>query len=336
MAYRYTRRRVLSALSFAGVVPFLATPRALAADPPPETTSVRIPKIVGFPATCLAPELAAEEFLRAEGFSDVRYIDVMAGTDYSRAVGRGSVDFAQDFAVNALRCIDAGDPITLLAGIMVGCVEGFANDSVRTIADLKGKRVGALVDGTDWALLTLMVSYVGLDPAKDIHWVTSEQLPVGLFEQGKIDAYATTAALTFDIRARKIGRSFINSAIDRPWSQYFCCVLEGNREFVRKYPNATKRVMRAMLKATDLCVTDRAGVARKLVDRGITDRYDYALQTMKELPYDKWRDFNAEDSVRFYALRMHETGLIKSTPNKIISDGTDWRFLNELKRELKA
>ena len=77
-------------------------------------------------------------------------------------------------------------------------------------------------------------------------------------------------------------------------------------------------------------------MARRLVDRGITDRYDYALQTMNELPYDKWRDYDAEDSARFYALRMHETGLIKSVPNKIISDATDWRFLNELKRELKA
>ena len=126
------------------------------------------------------------------------------------------------------------------------------------------------------------------------------------------------------------------AAIDRPWSQYFCCVFEGNREFVRKYPVATKRVVRAMLKATDLCVSDPAGVARRLVDRGITDRYDYALQTMNELPYDKWRDYDAEDSVRFYALRMHETGLIKSAPDKIISDATDWRFLDELKRELKA
>ena len=91
-----------------------------------------------------------------------------------------------------------------------------------------------------------------------------------------------------------------------------------------------------MLKATDLCVSDPAGVARRLVDRGITDRYDYALQTMNELPYDKWRDYDAEDSVRFYALRMHETGLIKSAPNKIISYAADWRFLNELRRELKT
>jgi NitT/TauT family transport system substrate-binding protein len=64
-----------------------------------------------------------------------------------------------------------------------------------------------------------------------------------------------------------------------------------------------------------------------------TDRYDYARQTLTELPYDKWRDYDPEDSLRFYALRLHEAGMTKSNPQKIIAEGTDWRFLNELKRE---
>ena len=49
-----------------------------------------------------------------------------------------------------------------------------------------------------------------------------------------------------------------------------------------------------------------------------------------------WREYDAEDTLRFYALQLHEAGMIKSSPNKIIADGTDWRFLNELKRELKS
>jgi NitT/TauT family transport system substrate-binding protein len=40
--------------------------------------------------------------------------------------------------------------------------------------------------------------------------------------------------------------------------------------------------------------------------------------------------------MRFYALRLHEADMIKSNPNKIIATGTDWRFLNEIKRELKV
>jgi NitT/TauT family transport system substrate-binding protein len=124
--------------------------------------------------------------------------------------------------------------------------------------------------------------------------------------------------------------------LDRPWSQYFCCMLTGNREYVRNYPVATKRAMRAILKAADLCANDPARIARTIVERGFTDSYDDALQTLSDVPFDKWREYDPEDTIRFYALRLHDAGLIKSTPQKIIADGTDWRYFNELKRELKA
>ena len=77
-------------------------------------------------------------------------------------------------------------------------------------------------------------------------------------------------------------------------------------------------------------------IGQRLVDGGFTPRYDYAFETLSGIPYDRWRDYDAEDSIRFYALRMREAGMIKASPQKIIADGTDWRFLNELKRELKA
>ena len=94
--------------------------------------------------------------------------------------------------------------------------------------------------------------------------------------------------------------------------------------------------MRAILKAADLCANEPARVARAMVDRRFTDRYDYALQTISDVPYDKWREYDPEDTLRYYALRLHELGRIKSIPQKIIAENTDWRFLNELKRELKA
>ena len=91
-----------------------------------------------------------------------------------------------------------------------------------------------------------------------------------------------------------------------------------------------------MLNAADLCISKPEWVAQQLVDRGFTDRYDYALETLTVVRYDRWREYDPEDTLRFYALRMHEAGFIKSSPNKIIAHGTDWRFLNELKRELKT
>jgi len=95
-------------------------------------------------------------------------------------------------------------------------------------------------------------------------------------------------------------------------------------------------VLRAILKATDLCVTEPAQVARRIVDGGFTSRYDYARATLSEVPYDNWREYDPEDTIRYYALRLREAGLIKSSPARIIPEGTDWRFFNELKRELKA
>jgi NitT/TauT family transport system substrate-binding protein len=65
-------------------------------------------------------------------------------------------------------------------------------------------------------------------------------------------------------------------------------------------------------------------------------RYETTIQTLREIPYGTWREYSPEDALRFYALRMRDVGMLNSTPQQIIAKGTDWRFLNELKRELKA
>ena len=138
------------------------------------------------------------------------------------------------------------------------------------------------------------------------------------------------------MREKQIGHVVVNSTVDRPWSQYFCCMLAGNREFVRTHPVATKRALRAILKAADVCALDPEQSARFMVDQGYTKRYDYALQSIKEIPYGQWREYSPEDTLRFYALRLHEVGMIKSSPQKLLAQGTDWRFLTALKKEMKG
>jgi hypothetical protein len=219
MPMKQTRRRFLTTLSLAGAAGFMRGPSALAAEGLLETTTVRISKDL---AICEAPLEIAEELLRADGFTDIRYVDTSMD-DLSAAIAQRKVDFALDFPVLFAPGIDAGKPVTVLAGVHVGCFELFARNDVRTIA-----------------------------------------------------------------------------------------------------------------KATDLCATEPMRVARSLIDGGFAPRYDYALQTLNDIPYNNWREYDAEDTIRFYALRLHEAGMIKATPQKIIADGTDWRFLNELKRELKA
>ena len=333
MPMTQTRRQFLTTLSLAGAAGLVRLPRALGAEGPLETTTVRFGKA---PGICAAPQYVAEELLRAEGFTNIRYVEEPAGA--TELLARGLVDFDTNYASNFIRAIDTGEPITLLSGVMVGCFELFGSEAIRGITDLKGKSVGTQALGSNsHALLTLMAAQVGLDPAKDIHWITDPSVkPIERFIEGTIDAFLGFPPQPQELRARHIGRVIVNTAVDRPWSQYFCCLLGANAEYVRRHPVATKRVVRATLKAADLCASEPTRAARRLVDGGLTSRYDYAAQTLSELAYDKWREYDAEDTIRFYALRLHEAGFIKSSPQKIIAENTDWRFLDELKRELKA
>jgi NitT/TauT family transport system substrate-binding protein len=327
---KIARRRFIGGIAAAGVT--IAVPRVRAAEGALETTTVRLQA----PGLCVSSLYIAEALLRAEGFTDIRYDDA-SDIGAIAPVAHGEVDFAPIYASQSVRAIDAGERVTLLAGVMVGCFELFAREGIGSIAELKGKSIGVQTAGSlSQQLVTLMAAQVGLDPVKDVHWITDPSIkPIELFVQGKIDAFLGFPPAPQDLRARRIGHVIVNTGVDRPWSQYFCCMIAGNPDYVRAYPTATKRVLRAILKATDLCATEPARVARQLVDGGFTPRYDYALQTLSDNPY-KWREYDAEDTIRWYALRLHEVGLIKSSPQKIITDGTVWRFLNELKRELKT
>ena len=302
-------------------------------NPPPETTTIRLAKNQ---TICIAPQYVVSDLLSAEGITNVVYVQSDGGVEQAKAVANGDLDFTLHFSGPLLLQIDRGLRTTILAGIHVGCFELFAKEGIRSVGDLKGRTVGIqALETSQHIFLSAMATLVGLNPVKDIEWVTSASVkPIELFAEGKIDAFLGFPPEPQRLRAQNIGHVIVNSAQDRPWSQYFCCMLAGNREFVRKNPIATKRVVRAMLRATDLCVSEPVLVAQRMVDRGFTARHDYAVQTLADVPYNRWRDYDPEDTIRFYALRLREAGMLKSSPAKIIADGADWRFLNEVRREL--
>jgi NitT/TauT family transport system substrate-binding protein len=331
-----SRRDFLASASLATAASMFGARTSLAEDGPLETTTVRLLKESG---VCDAPLYVAEELLRADGFTDVRYVHIEEGNTDAGMVADGKLDFSQTYAPEALRQIDAGKPIKVLAGGHPGCHELFAREPVNSIRDLKGRSV-AVPEEIGYAnrlILFVMMSYLGLDPTKEIAWVTGPgATPIDLFIDGKSDAFFGGPLEAPAVRERGFSRVILSTATDPPWSQYLCCVLAGNSDYVQNYPVATKRVVRAVLKAADICAGEPERAARRLVDGGFTERYDYTLQGVSDVPYATWREYNPEDTLRFYALRLREVGMIKSTPQEIIAAGTDWRFLNEIKRELKA
>ena len=336
-ARRFSRRTFLG-VTLAGTTGLLGLhARRVAAEPPPETTRLRIGQSA---AICFAPQyVAAEQLFQAEGFVDVQYVKQRIAQE---ALVAGEVDLTAFDAGSLIVQIDKGfaegRPTVGLLGLHIGCYELFGTDRIRSIRDLAGKKVAipGLHTGRH-RMLSAMLAYVGVDPRKDIHWVTHPPAEsMQLLAEGQIDAFLGFPPEPQELRAKGIGHLVVSMTVDRPWSQYFCCFMAANRDFIRQHPIATKRALRAILKAADVCAREPERAARFLVDQGFAQHYDATAQTLKELPYMQWREYTPEDTLRFYALRLHEVGMIKSSPQQILAEGTDWRFFNELKKELKG
>ena len=336
----HSRRRFLSQLGIAGaaglgglgIAGFGGGARSFAAEPPPEITTITLEKSLNLPCAAVRGRRTAS----GRGVCRHSLPDQRCGT--SPEVAHNQIDWRHGFAADTIADVDKGAPLTMVAGIHLGCYELIAHDHVRSIAGLKGRTVGWSPGyASSRHLVALMAKFVGLDPDKDIHWVDDPNIdPMALFLDRKIDAFLAAPPQTQELRARGIGHSLVNSATDRPWSQYFCCMLVGRTEFVQKYPVATKRIVRAFLKATDLCANEPERVARLMVDQGFTRSLRLCLADAAGVALRRLARLRSRGSVRFFALRLNEAGFIKSDPQRIIAEHTNWRFLNEVKRELKT
>jgi NitT/TauT family transport system substrate-binding protein len=326
-----TRRDILATFSAAAAANFIGSPSVLAQEAKLETTSIRIMKL---PGICIAPQYVAEELLKVEGFVRVEYVDSTPDELYSKFAA-GEFDITMAFVAPFIVQADAGLPVVLLGGVHSGCFELFGRERIRSIRDLKGKTVAVPgLASAHYLFFASMAAHVGVNAKQDINFVFhSAGESMRLLAEGKIDALVGFPPGPQELRAKQIGHVIVNSGLDRPWSQYFCCLVAAHQEYVRKHPVATKRALRATLKAANFCAAEPERAARLIADKGYA--YEYVLQTMKEIQYARWQDYDAEDTVRFYSLRLREAGMIKATPARIIAQNTDWRFFNELKRELK-
>jgi NitT/TauT family transport system substrate-binding protein len=328
-----TRREFANGMALTAAAAILGvSPKPADAEPPPEMTRLRLARYDDH--ACLAPQWVAEELLRAEGFTDIEY--TMTVNPVGDLIA-GKLDFAAFEIMGLLLSLEAAPPVVVIAGIHAGCYELFGTSRVRSLLDLKNRTIAVGAYGGSQALVTAMAAYVGLDPRRDTRFVSPpSNEAMQLLADGKIDAMLGFPPEPQELRTRKIGHVVVSTREDRPWSRYFCCMAVARETFVTKYPVATKRMLRAFLKASDMCALEPDRMGRFLVDQGFSKNYDYTVQTLKEISWTRWRDYDPADSMRFYALRLLETGLIKASPQKILARSTNWRFINELKKELKA
>ena len=332
--HTFGRRKLLTGAAALGAASLVGVPARVAAEPPPETTRLRFMKL---PAICFAPEYLAEDLLGLEGFTDVQYVEFDQNTADPLLTNKADLGVVAPPLL--LPDVDTGKPFVALAPLHNGCYELFANDRVRTILDLKGKRVAVSAMGsTGYYFVAAIVAYVGMNPRKDIEWVDAKGYDGMMqhFIDGKVDAFLAFPPQPQHLRARNIGRVILNTTQDRPWDQYFCCMVGATKDFVARNPIATRRAIRAILKAADICAREPDRAAGHMVAKGYEARYDVALEVIKSLSYNRWRTYDPDNTLRFFGVRLHETGLIKTSPQKLIAQATDWQFLNQLKKELKS
>lgn len=344
------RRSLAIGASLTGATLFAACDRGPASGttssaslPPPETTTIRIAS----PFACDAPLWLAKDFLREEGFTDVQWVNTpgTAGWITSRVA-----DVGPGHPEAIVAGIDAGLPIVTLAGIHTGCQELWAAPGIASVRDLRGKRVAVFKkDRSDQFFLffSTLCAYDGIDPFANVSFFEVGGDYRGLmtaYLDGRSDAFLAAAdgAAVLKREPRNPGTKILDQTTDKPWSQYLCCFLIANRDWARQNPVATKRFTRAVLRAADATAQDRMGAARAgvgasirnlLAQRNAPDE-DILIDTTAMVSYD-WREYDPEETLRFFALRLAEVKLIKSTAQQIVAQGSDVAFMRQMRTELK-
>src|SRR5688572_31969590 len=213
----FTRREALAYLGAAGAAGGLGLPpRAADAEPPPETTTVRL---LDHPIQCLAPQYVAADLLAAEGITDVRFV---AAPRWDQALTSGAVDVSLLFTPSLVVQIDSGAPIVVLAGGHAGCAELIGRAGMRSTRDLKGKRVAVTaLRGDEQHFTSMFIAHVGLDPKRDVEWIVRPftDMPA-LLADGTVDAFFVGPPFSYELREKKIGRVLVSTTTDKPWSQY--------------------------------------------------------------------------------------------------------------------
>jgi NitT/TauT family transport system substrate-binding protein len=308
---------------------------------PPETTTIRMDPHIG----CESWAWVVEDLLREEGFKDVQITEAFSVLD-------GGADIGATFGNDIATKIDAGLPFVAIGATHTGCLQVWAQPGINSIRDLRGKRID--VDSTNSVedmAYGMWVSYladVGVAPSEVRFRVLPVPPPVATHHEpvnqrllnflgGSSDAFLAFVEQGPALRAnpQNPGHLLFDMAIDKPWSQYYCCQIIATRKYATAYPWATKRAMRAILRGIDIVTKDRKAAVDIAVKKGFATDAKLMLEAITPLKYP-WREYDPAESLRYFALKLADAKLVKKTPSQIIADGTDFTFFRQMQKELKA
>jgi NitT/TauT family transport system substrate-binding protein len=308
---------------------------------PPETTTIRLDPHLG----CESWAWVIEDLLRDEGFKDVQITEALRVLD-------GGADIGPTFGNDVATKIDAGLPFVAIGATHTGCLQVWAQPGINSFRDFRGKRIDVnstnAVEDMGYGMWVSYLAEVGIAPSEVRFQVLPPRPPVAThhepldqrlqnFLDGKTDAFIAFVEQGPELKRnpKNPGHLLFDMAVDKPWSQYYCCQVIATRAYATAYPWATKHAMRAILRGIDIVTKDRKAAVDIAVKKGFATDAKLMLEAITPLNYG-WRDFDPADSLRYFALKLADAKLIKKTPSQIIADGTDYAFFRQMQKELKG
>ena len=264
--------------------------------------------------TCEAPIFTAVEkgFFKEEGL-DVSLVKC-EWANYKDVLALGGFDVTHHLIMYFLKPIEQGLDVKFTGGIHRGClrVQGAVNGKVRTVEDLRGKRIGVPGMGTPpFIFANRVLGAHGINPAKEITWLVFPAGELGLaLEKGEVDAIANSEPIGSLLLASGKVRNIADQAADIPYRDEYCCAVLVNGKYFSRNPKATAGATRALLKAAKWVEANPAAAARLSVEKkylaSTADLNTVAISHLRYVPSVSGADI----AVKLAAAEMKTAGML--------------------------
>src|SRR5262249_1530144 len=155
-----------------------------------------------------------------------------------------------------LKPIEGGTDVKMTGGIHTGClrVQAGAKSDIKTVADLKGKKIGVPthIGSPPYLFASRVLATHDIDPRpeqKDVEWLAFP--PDGLgkaLDDERVDAVATSDPIGTILLGRGQVRNVADQAVDAPYHDEYCCAAVVSGKLAKNDPATAAKVTRVLLK----------------------------------------------------------------------------------------
>jgi NitT/TauT family transport system substrate-binding protein len=269
--------------------------------------------------TCEAPIFTAVE----KGFFKEENLDVSLvkceWANYKDVLALGGFDVTHHLVMYFLKPVEQGLDVKFTGGIHHGClrVQSAAKGNIKTIEDLRGKRIGVPGMGTPpFIFANRVLGSHGINPSKDITWLVFPAGELGLaLDKGEVDAVADSEPIGSLLLQEGKVRNVADQATDKPYTDEYCCAVLANGKFLAKNPKAAAAATRALLKAAKWVQTNPGAAAQLSVEKKYlasnVQMNTIAISHLKYVPSVS----GAEAAVKSAAAEMKKAGMLGESVN---------------------